>query len=41
VVILSLHNTTMNAQKDFGISAAAQKFINATIKKHKTVFVDF
>ena len=40
-VILSLHNTTMNAQKDFGIAEAALKFINTVIKKHKTIFVDF
>ncbi len=41
LVILSLHNTTMNAQKDFGITEATLKFINAVIKKHPTVFVDF
>ena len=41
LVILSLHNTTMNAQKDFGINEAALQFIHAVIKKYKTVFVDF
>ncbi len=41
VVIISLHNTTMNAQKDFGISESAQRFINTVMKRYKTVFVDF
>ncbi len=40
-VILSLHNTTMVAQKDFGITEATLKFINSVIKKHATIFVDF
>ena len=41
LVVLSLHNTTMNAQKDFGMTAATLRFLNAVIKKYKTVFVDF
>ncbi len=40
-IILSLHNTTMNAQKDFGMTESSKKFINEVIKKYKTVFVDF
>jgi beta-N-acetylhexosaminidase len=41
VVILSLHNTVMNASKNFGISEQAEKFINEVTEKYKTVFVDF
>src|SRR6185369_3891615 len=41
VVILSLHNTSMNAQRDFGITESALRFINSTINDYKTVFVDF
>jgi beta-N-acetylhexosaminidase len=41
VVILSLHNTVMNAAKNFGISENAQRFITEVMEKHKTVFVNF
>ncbi|MCX6292418.1 MAG: serine hydrolase [Bacteroidetes bacterium] len=41
VVILSLHNTTMNAQKDFGMTEAELKFMSKVVAQHKTIFVDF
>ncbi len=41
LVILSLHNTTMNAQKDFGITESASRFMKSILNEYKTVFVDF
>jgi CubicO group peptidase (beta-lactamase class C family) len=40
-VIISLHNTTMNGAKNFGMSEQEEKFITEEIEKHKTIFVDF
>ncbi|HNQ00518.1 MAG TPA: serine hydrolase, partial [Bacteroidia bacterium] len=39
--ILSLHGTSMKAQSGYGISEAAQQFIDRVITKYKTVFVNF
>jgi beta-N-acetylhexosaminidase len=40
-VIVSLHNTIMNAAKNFGISEQAELFISEVINKYKTIFIDF
>ncbi len=40
-VIISLHGTTMKAQNNFGISEAANKFIDSVLISYKTVFVSF
>jgi beta-glucosidase-like glycosyl hydrolase/CubicO group peptidase (beta-lactamase class C family) len=40
-VIVSLHGTTMKAQNNFGISEAANKFIDSVLISYKTVFVNF
>ncbi len=41
LIILSLHGTSMKAQSGYGISEAAQQFIDRVITKYKTVFVNF
>jgi beta-N-acetylhexosaminidase len=40
-IILSLHNTVMNAAKNFGISEQSHQFITEVIDKYKTVFLGF
>jgi beta-N-acetylhexosaminidase len=40
-IILSLHNTTMNAQKSYGVTEPASRFMKSVIEKYKTILVDF
>lgn len=41
LVILSLHGTTMKADKNFGITEQEEKFIAEIISKYPTILVDF
>jgi len=41
LVIISLHNTTMKAQNNFGISEATRDFIDTIMKTYNTIFVNF
>ncbi len=41
LVIVSLHNTTMKAQNNFGIPEATRDFIDTIMKTYNTIFVDF
>ncbi len=40
-VILSLHNTTMKASTNFGISEGTVRFVDSVLIKYPTIFVDF
>jgi len=41
LIILSLHNTTMKAEKNFGMSEHERQFVEDVMSKHRCVFVDF
>lgn len=41
LIILSLHGTTMNAAKNYNISAVSSMFMDEVLKENDVVFVDF
>lgn len=41
LIILSVHGTTMKAEKNFGLTSQEEKFIEEVISKYPTVLVDF
>ena len=41
LILIGLHNTTMNAQKGYGISDSLQSFMDSLFARHACVLVDF